>query len=144
MNNTPIEKIYLKCIVTGEVIYYKGWDYISKRIEKAGSLELLHKNFMSRKGAKLAKLAKLSNGNSAILTVKTMDTPGTVKKPRKTKQESVDSFVMPGSKKAKGSIQMFGYEARLVDGKYILSKDGVEYTQFPENSNKNKAVVDSQ
>lgn len=141
MNNTPIEKIHLKCIVTGEVIYYKGWDYISKRIEKAGSLELLHKNFMSRKGA---KLAKLSNGNSAILTVKTMDTSGAVKKRRKTKQESVDSFVMPGSKKAKGSIQMFGYEARLVDGKYILSKDGVEYTQFSENSNKNKAVVDSQ
>jgi len=145
MKNTPIEKIYLKCTVTGEVIYYKGWDYISKRIEKAGSLELLHKNFMSRKGA---KLSKLSNGNSAILTAKTMDTSGFdeifTKKPRQTKQESVDSFAMPGSKKAKGSIQMFGYEARLVDGKYILSKDGVEYTQFSENSNKNKAVVDSQ
>jgi hypothetical protein len=136
MNNTPIEKIHLKCIVTGEVIYYKGWDYISKRIEKAGSLELLHKNFMSRKGA---KLAKLSNGNSAILMAKTMDTLGAVKKPRKTKQESVDSFVMPGSKKAKGS-----FEARLVDGKYILSKNGEEYTQFSENSNKNKSVVDSQ
>ena len=136
MNNTPIEKIHLKCIVTGEVIYYKGWDYISKRIEKAGSLELLHKNFMSRKGA---KLAKLSNGNSAILMAKTMDTLGAVKKPRKTKQESVDSFVMPGSKKAKGS-----FEARLVDGKYILSKNGEEYTQFSENSNKNKSVVDGQ
>jgi len=141
MNNTPIEKIYLKCTVTGEVIYYKGWDYISKRIEKAGSLELLHQNFMSRKGA---KLAKLSNGNSAILMAKTMDTLGAVKKLPKTKQESVDSFVMPGSKKAKGSIQMFGYEARLVDGKYILSKNGEEYTQFSENSNKNKSVVDSQ
>ena len=96
MKNTPIEKIYLKCTVTGEVIYYKGWDYISKRIEKAGSLELLHKNFMSRKGA---KLSKLSNGNSAILTAKTMDTSGFdeifTKKPRQTKQESVDSFAMP-------------------------------------------------
>ena len=141
MNNTPIEKIHLKCIVTGEVIYYKGWDYISKRIEKAGSLELLHKNFMSRKGA---KLAKLSNGNSAILTVKTMDTSGSPKKPRQTKQQSVDSFVEPKTKKAKGSIQMFGYEARLVDGKYILSKDGEEYTQFTANPNNVWAVVDTQ
>jgi hypothetical protein len=133
MNNTPIEKITLKCVVTGELVTYRGWDYISKRIQKAGSLDALQKTFTSRKGA------KLSNGNSAILMAKTMDTLGAVKKPRKTKQESVDSFVMPGSKKAKGS-----FEARLVDGKYILSKNGEEYTQFSENSNKNKSVVDSQ
>ena len=131
MKNTPIEKIYLKCTVTGEVVYYKGWDYISKRIEKAGSLELLHQNFMSRKGA---KLAKLSNGNSAILTVKTMDTSGSPKKPRQTKQQSVDSFVEP--KKLKGTVQKHRYEARIQDGKYILSKDGVEYSNFPENPNK--------
>ena len=138
MNNTPIEKITLKCVVTGELVTYRGWDYISKRIQKAGSLDALQKTFTSRKGA------KLSNGNSSILMVKSMDTSAAPKQPRKTKQQSVDSFAMPKTKKAKGSIQMFGYEARLVDGKYILSKDGVEYTQFSENSNKNKAVVDSQ
>ena len=131
MKNTPIEKIHLKCIVTGEVIYYKGWDYISKRIEKAGSLELLHQNFMSRKGAKLAKLSK---GNSAILMAKTMDTSGSPKKPRQTKQQSVDSFVEP--KKLKETVQKHRYEARIQDGKYILSKDGVEYSNFPENPNK--------
>jgi hypothetical protein len=65
--------------------------------------------------------------------VKSTDTAAAPKQPRKTKQQSVDSFVEP--KKAKGSIQMYGYEARLVDGKYILSKDGEEYTQFTANPN---------
>lgn len=138
MNNTPIEKITLKCVVTGELVTYRGWDYISKRIQKAGSLDALQKTFTSRKGAKLSK------GNSSILMVKSMDTSATPKKPRKTKQQSVDSFVEPKTKKAKGSIQMFGYEARLVDGKYILSKDGEEYTQFTANPNNVWAIVDYQ
>jgi hypothetical protein len=127
MNNTPIEKITLKCVVTGELVTYRGWDYISKRIQKAGSLDALQKTFTSRKGSKLSK------GNSSMQLVRTMDTSATSKKPRKTKQQSVESFNMPNvpmkPKKA-------NYEARYEDGKYILSKDGEEYTQFVANPNK--------
>ena len=124
MNNTPIEKITLKCVVTGELVTYRGWDYISKRIQKAGSLDALQKTFTSRKGSKLSK------GNSSMQLVRTMDASATPKKPRKTKQQSVESFNMPNAPKKAN------YEARYKDGKYILSKDGEEYTQFVANPNK--------
>ena len=106
MNNTPIEKITLKCIVTGELITYRGWDYISNRIQKAGSLDILKKTFTSRKG----KQTK----------VKEVDTPVKVKQ---TKEQSVASFNAPKAPKD-------NYQARLVDGKYLLSKNGEEYAQI--------------
>ena len=107
MNNTQINKLTLKCTVTGELVTYRGWDYISKRIEKAGSLELLEKNFRSKKGKRAA------SAGTATEPVKV----------KQTKEQSVASFNMPKN----GSIS---YQARLVDGKYILSKNGEEYAQI--------------
>ena len=47
-----------------------------------------------------------------------------------TKKQPVESFNVPKFKKAKSAIPSCGYEARLVDGKYILCKDGVEHAQI--------------
>ena len=116
MNNTPIEKITLKCIVTNELVTYRGWDYISKRIQQAGSLEMLEKTFMSRKG-KQAK--KKEAGTARVATVKV----------KQTKEQSVASFNLPKGDLAP-KAQKANYEARLVDGKYLLSKNGEQYAQI--------------
>ena len=116
MNNTPIEKITLKCIVTGELVTYRGWDYISKRIQKAGSLDILKKTFTSRKG----KQTKVEEVDTACVT------PVKVKQ---TKQQSVESFNLPKGDLAPKTPQD-NYQARLVDGKYLLSKNGEEYAQI--------------
>ena len=116
MTNTQIEKITLKCIVTNELITFRGWDYISKRIQQAGSLEILQNTFMSRKG----KQAKKKEFGAAS------PTPVKVKQ---TKEQSVASFNVPKGDIAPKS-QKANYEARLVDGKYLLSKNGEQYAQI--------------
>ena len=113
MNNTQINKLTLKCTVTGELVTYRGWDYISKRIEKAGSLELLEKNFKSKKGK------RVGSANASVNPVKA----------KQTKEQSVASFNKPKGESSSESPAA-NYEARLVDGKYILSKNGEEYAQI--------------
>lgn len=113
MNNTQINKLTLKCTVTGELVTYRGWDYISKRIEKAGSLELLEKTFRSKKGKRIG---------SASASAKPV-------KVKQTKEQSVASFNKPKNESSSESPTT-SYEARLVDGKYILSKNGEEYAQI--------------
>ena len=135
MNNTQFEKITLKCTVTGELVTYRGWDYISKRIEKAGSLEILEKTFVCRKGARLQmsagkfKARSLSNGNKAILPAMTVDTPVKPKKVKQTKEESVASFNKPKGY-VKPIVEQANFEARLCNGEYIFSKNGVEYARM--------------
>jgi len=46
------------------------------------------------------------------------------------KQQSVESFNVPKFKKDQSPIPPCGYEARLVDGKYLLSKGGKEHAQI--------------
>ena len=113
MNNTQINKLTLKCTVTGELVTYRGWDYISKRIEKAGSLELLEKSFRSKKGKRI--------GSASALTKSV--------KVKQTKEQSVASFNKPKGESS-SEVSTTSYEARLVDGKYILSKNGEEYAQI--------------
>jgi hypothetical protein len=113
MNNTQINKLTLKCTVTGELVTYRGWDYISKRIEKAGSLELLEKTFMSKKGKRAA------SAGTATEPVKV----------KQTKEQSVASFNKPKGESSP-EAPAANYQARLVDGKYILSKNGEEYAQI--------------
>jgi hypothetical protein len=79
MNNTQINKLTLKCTVTGELVTYRGWDYISKRIEKAGSLELLEKTFRSKKGKRVGS----ASASTEFVKVK------------QTKEQSVASFNKP-------------------------------------------------
>lgn len=135
MNNTQLQKITLKCTVTGELVTYRGWDYISKRIEKAGSLEILEKTFVCRKGARLQmyagkfKARSLSNGNKAILPAMTADTPVKPKKVKQTKEESVASFNKPKGY-VKPIVEQANFEARLSNGEYIFSKNGVEYARM--------------
>ena len=124
MNNTQLQKITLKCTVTGELVTYRGWDYISKRIEKAGSLEILEKTFVCRKGAR-----SLSNGNKAILPAMTADTPVKPKKLKQTKEESAASFGKPKGY-VKPIVEQANFEARLSNGEYIFSKNGVEYARM--------------
>jgi hypothetical protein len=113
MNNTPIKKLTLKCTVTGELVTYRGWDYISMRIERAGSLELLEKTFRSKKGKRIG---------SASASTKPV-------KAKQTKEQSVASFNKPKGESSPAALTT-SYEACLVDGKYILSKNGEEYAQI--------------
>lgn len=134
MNNTPIERIFLKCIMTGEVIKYVGWDYISKRIEKAGSLELLHSTFMSRKGKRMLNSTKSTAKVATVTASAKPDSP--VKKVKQTKEQSVESFNVPSGDRVTRNAQVSkdSFEASLVDGKYILAKNGKKYGEFAANT----------
>jgi hypothetical protein len=50
-------------------------------------------------------------------------------KAKQTKEQSVASFSMPKGEFSPAPLTT-SYEARLVDGKYILSKNGEEYAQI--------------
>lgn len=50
-----MNKLTLKCIVTGKEVTYTSAEYIAKRIEKAGSLEKLIATYVCRDAGKAAK-----------------------------------------------------------------------------------------
>lgn len=52
-----MNKLTLKCNVTGKEVTYTSAEYIAKRIEKAGSLEKLIATYVCREAGKAAKKA---------------------------------------------------------------------------------------
>jgi Flp pilus assembly secretin CpaC len=53
-----MNKLTLKCIVTGKEVTYTSAEYIAKRIERAGSLEKLIASYVSRDAGKASKKLK--------------------------------------------------------------------------------------
>ena len=113
--------LYLKCKVTGKEVMYTAPDYIKKVIDKAGGLEQLEANYVSREGRsgapKQAKSAKAPKEPKPIKTGKSwggqsLDTnTQTVKDSGDSKEDPVEyahkEFRLDDWKDSEGSHEMY-------------------------------------
>jgi hypothetical protein len=112
MNNIP-NKLILTCNITGKQVTWTNKTIIASKIAKHGSLEAFLSSYVSKGAGKVST---------------------NMKKVKQTKEQSVESFKVPGMKKVKQTKEQSVESLKVPSGKIIkpILEQGVKLGEMTE------------